>query len=382
MRTPRAKFPATPTASRTPSSARASAPAGVPSTSWRARSAAATRSAIPMPRRTRRRLHPATALAPSQAPTTAAAIMSTSVRGSTSTMAMKTSACTTDGSAWPTLSVPGSRRSGTRWKARKSAVVGANDPTPSVSKKFVTAPMARLFVSTPASGARTACARRRQAIHHPAKPPATTTSSPSSTSRASVIAASGPRLALGLPDREDDALGEPLEDDPHGEPEAHLLGPAAHHVTHETRPLGQLDHDEDEREEVAKRRQEGLVADDPRVDRAAAARRKPFEPPPALPVHRLRRPVHDAGRHLPLLHEPPFARTVPERPHHRIVDVGQRVVGVERLQLVDELGHLIPPSARARSSPRPTPRSPAPPCTRAPGRSTCRGSGAPPRGSG
>src|SRR5579875_3336598 len=337
MRTPRAKFPATPTASRTPSSARASAPAGVPSTSWR------TRSAIPMPRRTRRRLHPATALAPSQAPTTAAAIMSTSVRGSTSTMAMKTSACTTDGSAWPTLSVPGSRRSGTRWKARKSAVVGANDPTPSVSKKFVTAPMATLGASAPASTARTARARRRQAIHHPAKPPARSTRHPSSTTLASAIAAGAPRLALGLPDREDDALGEPLEDDPHRQPEAHLLGPAAHHVTHEARPFGQLDHDEDEREEVAKRRQEGLVADDPRVDRAAAARREPLEPPPALPVHRLRRPVHDAGRDLPLLHEPPCARTVPERPHHRVVDVGQRVVGVERLQLLDELRHLIPP---------------------------------------
>ena len=49
-------------------------------------------------------------------------------------------ACTTVGSVWPALSVPGITRSGTIRSARKSAVVVANDPIPSVSKKLVTAP--------------------------------------------------------------------------------------------------------------------------------------------------------------------------------------------------------------------------------------------------
>src|SRR5205814_1681651 len=50
----------------------------------------------------------------------------------------------------------------------------------------------------------------------------------------------------------------------------------------------------------------------------------------ALPVHGLRRPVHAAGRALALEHQLSRARALPERPHDRIVDVGQRVVGVER----------------------------------------------------
>ena len=107
----------------------------------RSMSAAATSSAIPMPSCTRRRDHVATRPAPSHAPTTAAPIISASVRVSTSTMAMKTSACATDGSAWPTFSVPGMSRSGTSPRNRKSDVVGANEPTPSVSKKSVSAPM-------------------------------------------------------------------------------------------------------------------------------------------------------------------------------------------------------------------------------------------------
>jgi hypothetical protein len=49
-------------------------------------------------------------------------------------------ACATVGSVCPTLSVPGITRSGTSFNQRKRAVVVANDPIPSVSKKFVTAP--------------------------------------------------------------------------------------------------------------------------------------------------------------------------------------------------------------------------------------------------
>src|SRR5438045_1170923 len=48
----------------------------------------------------------------------------------------------TVGSVWPTLSVPGITRSGTSFNQRNMAVVVANDPIPSVSKKFVTAPTA------------------------------------------------------------------------------------------------------------------------------------------------------------------------------------------------------------------------------------------------
>ncbi len=50
-------------------------------------------------------------------------------------------ACAIVGSVWPTFSVPGIRRSGTILKNLKIAVVGANEPMPSVSKKFVTKPV-------------------------------------------------------------------------------------------------------------------------------------------------------------------------------------------------------------------------------------------------
>ncbi len=50
----------------------------------------------------------------------------------------------------PTFSVPGIRRSGTILRRRNIAVVVANEPMPSVSKKLVTAPTA----SWPASGKR------------------------------------------------------------------------------------------------------------------------------------------------------------------------------------------------------------------------------------
>ena len=50
-------------------------------------------------------------------------------------------ACVIVGSVWPTFSVPGISRSGTILKNLKIAVVGANDPMPSVSKKLVTKPV-------------------------------------------------------------------------------------------------------------------------------------------------------------------------------------------------------------------------------------------------
>ena len=80
--------------------------------------------------------------APSQAPSTAAPTSSTSVFVSTATMAMKMSASAMVGGVWPTLSVPGISRSGTMRRSLKNDVVGANEPMPSVSKKFVTKPTA------------------------------------------------------------------------------------------------------------------------------------------------------------------------------------------------------------------------------------------------
>ena len=66
----------------------------------------------------------------------------------------------------------------------------------------------------------------------------------------------------------------------------------------------------------------------------------------------------------------PLARAVPERPHHRIVDVGQRIVGVQRLRSRRRRIAIIPPAARPRSSRRPTRRSRASPCSPAPGSPT------------
>jgi len=50
-------------------------------------------------------------------------------------------ACVTAANAWPPLSVPGMTSSGTSFHSLKAAVVGANEPMPSVSKKFVTKPI-------------------------------------------------------------------------------------------------------------------------------------------------------------------------------------------------------------------------------------------------
>ena len=50
-------------------------------------------------------------------------------------------ACSTLGSVWPTFSVPGITRSGTSFQNLKKEVVGAKEPIPRVSKKFVMNPM-------------------------------------------------------------------------------------------------------------------------------------------------------------------------------------------------------------------------------------------------
>ena len=47
----------------------------------------------------------------------------------------------TTGSEWPTIIVPGICSSGTRRSILNAVVVGANDPMPRVSKKFVTKPI-------------------------------------------------------------------------------------------------------------------------------------------------------------------------------------------------------------------------------------------------
>ena len=60
-------------------------------------------------------------------------------------------ACTTAGSVCPTIIVHGIRRSGTSRRNLSHAIVGANEPTPSVSKKLVIAPSA--MASSRGSGA-------------------------------------------------------------------------------------------------------------------------------------------------------------------------------------------------------------------------------------
>ena len=50
-------------------------------------------------------------------------------------------ACVIVGRVCPTFNVPGISRSGTILKNLNTAVVGANEPMPSVSKKLVTNPM-------------------------------------------------------------------------------------------------------------------------------------------------------------------------------------------------------------------------------------------------
>ena len=102
---------------------------------------AARSNAEPMPSCTALRGRPATMPAPSHAPAQAAAISKARVVKSTSTICVKMIAWVTVGTTWPTLSVPGINSSGTIFQARNIAVVGANEPMPSVSKKFVTAPM-------------------------------------------------------------------------------------------------------------------------------------------------------------------------------------------------------------------------------------------------
>jgi hypothetical protein len=103
-------------------------------------SAAAIRSAVLMLTCTRRRGRRETTPAPNQAPSTEAAIMLMSVTGSTVTAAMKMRASVRVGRACPTFSVPESAHRARAGRGLKAAVVGANPPMPSVSKKSVTKP--------------------------------------------------------------------------------------------------------------------------------------------------------------------------------------------------------------------------------------------------
>ena len=67
-------------------------------------------------------------------------------------MPIKIAASTTVGRAWPTLSVPGIRSSGTKRSSLNNEVVVANEPMPSVSKKFVTKPIAMPIPAATGSG--------------------------------------------------------------------------------------------------------------------------------------------------------------------------------------------------------------------------------------
>ena len=127
--------------------------------------AAATSSAHPIPSCTARRDSAATIPAPNHPPATHETMSSVICQGSTSTTLMKNSACVTTGSAWPTIIVPGINSSGTRRNSRKTVVVVANDPMPSVSKKLVTAPIGPRRSSAPSRPSRQAAAGARQPLH-------------------------------------------------------------------------------------------------------------------------------------------------------------------------------------------------------------------------
>ena len=102
---------------------------------------AARRRATPMPIWTPRRGSLDTTPAPSQPPAMVETMMESSVTDSTGTTAMKMRAWATTGSECPTIMVPGICSSGTRRSILNAVVVGANDPMPRVSKKFVTKPI-------------------------------------------------------------------------------------------------------------------------------------------------------------------------------------------------------------------------------------------------
>ena len=57
-------------------------------------------------------------------------------------IAMKMKAWITTGGVWPIIMVPGISSSGTTFLSLNRDVVGANEPMPSVSKKFVPKPTA------------------------------------------------------------------------------------------------------------------------------------------------------------------------------------------------------------------------------------------------
>src|SRR5579862_7460101 len=149
------------------------------------------------------------------------------------------------------------------------------------------------------------------------------------------------KLRHRLPDRQRHFRSQRLEHDPHRHPERHRLRCRVHHVADETRSLLHLDEHEHEREQVAERGQERLVGDDVGVHPAATARREPLETAAALPVERLRWPVHGAGRRLALQHQLAGARALPERTHHRVVEVGQRVVGMDRIHAARRTSALV-----------------------------------------
>ena len=124
---------------------------------------AATSSAQPMPIWMFRRGQPETTPAPTQEPVTAAAIISTRVVTSMATAVMKRNAWVMVGGVWPTFRVPGIFSSGTRRNILKTAVVGANEPMPRVSKKFVTKPMRSSKAEGVAEAVPSAFARARRA---------------------------------------------------------------------------------------------------------------------------------------------------------------------------------------------------------------------------
>ena len=139
---PSTKLTPTASAKRQPARANAVPPGGNAPRFFNTKKNAAMSSATPMNSWIVRRGSRLTRPAPSQAPAVALATMQASSTGSTVTAVTNSTVSRKADAVCPTLSVPGISSSAGLPRNLNSAVVGANEPMPSVSRKSVTSPIA------------------------------------------------------------------------------------------------------------------------------------------------------------------------------------------------------------------------------------------------
>src|SRR5437016_5317426 len=139
---PSRKLTLTASAKRQPARANAMPPGGNAPRFFNMKKNAATSRATPMNSWIVRRGSRLTSPAPSQAPAAALPTMQASSTGSTATAVTNSTVSRKAEELCPTLSVPGISSSAGAPRNLNSAVVGANEPMPSVSRKSVTTPIA------------------------------------------------------------------------------------------------------------------------------------------------------------------------------------------------------------------------------------------------